>query len=228
MSGVLYIVATPIGNLEDITLRAIKVLTQADIILAEDTRVTMKLLASLSLKVGSQNIRLISYHQHSPDSRKLEILNYLKEGRNIALVTDAGTPGISDPGNELIAYLYEKDPQIRFIPIPGASAIISSLSIAGFDVNRFAFIGFMPKKKKEKLLNWLKEGRVAFAYYDSPHRVIKNLFDIQKIFGNETEIFVARELTKVYETLYRGCIQVVIEELQKGPVKGEIVVVVNK
>lgn len=228
MSGTLYIVATPIGNLEDITLRAIKVLTEADIILAEDTRVTMKLLASLNSKIKSQNAKLISYHQHSSESRKLEILNYLSEGKNIALVTDAGTPGISDPGNELIAFLFENDPQIRFVPVPGASAIITALSIAGFDVNRFVFIGFMPKKKKEKLLNWLKEGKVTFAYYDSPHRIIKNLSEIEKIFGRDVKIFVARELTKLYETLYRGSVQEVSEMLQKTSIKGEIVVVVSK
>ena len=243
MSGILYIVSTPIGNLEDITLRAIRVLSEADVILAEDTRVTVKLLTYISshesliiskLKTDVKNhksstkAQLLSYHQHSSESRKLEILNYLNEGKNIALVTDAGTPGISDPGNELVAYLYEKNPLIKFVPIPGASAIITALSIAGFDVNRFAFLGFMPKKKKTKLLNWLKEGNVAFSYYDSPYRVVKNLMEIEKVFGNDTKIFIARELTKVYETLYRGCIQLVISKLQKVPVKGEIVVVVSK
>jgi 16S rRNA (cytidine1402-2'-O)-methyltransferase len=228
MSGILYIVATPIGNLDDITLRAIKILSEVDIILAEDTRVTKKLLNSLHSTNPIPYSKLSSYHQHSSDFRKMEILKLLEGGNNIALVTDAGTPGISDPGNELIAFLFENNPQIRFVPIPGTSAIITALSIAGFDVNRFIFIGFMPKKKKEKLLSWLKEGKVTFAYYDSPHRIIKNLVEIEKIFGGDIKVFVARELTKLYETLYRGSVHEVIEELQKTPVKGEIVVVVSK
>lgn len=233
MSGTLYIVATPIGNLEDVTLRALKVLSDADIVLAEDTRVTGKLLDYVNLHSTQvdqkQSIKatLISYHQHSSESRKLEILKYLLDGKNIALVTDAGTPGVSDPGNELIAFLLQSDPDIKIVPIPGASAIATALSISGMDVNRFVFLGFMPKKKKEKLFNWLKDGKISFAYYDSPYRVIKNLGEIEKVFGGLTEVFVARELTKIHESTYRGKINEVIEKLKKDVIKGEIVVIVD-
>ncbi len=127
MAGTLYILATPIGNLEDITLRAIRVLSEVDTILAEDTRVTRKLLSSPHTKYNIQHTKLLSYHQHSNERKKLEILRYLVEGKNIALVTDAGTPGISDPGNELIDFLLEKEPNIKIVPIPGASAITSAL-----------------------------------------------------------------------------------------------------
>jgi len=241
MTGTLYIVATPIGNLEDITLRAIRVLRKVDIILAEDTRVTGKLLNFIGTKVDPQislllpeininekNPKIISYHQHSNERKKLEILKTLQEDKNIALVTDAGSPGISDPGNELISFLYENDPLIKFVPVPGSSAISASLSVCGFDINRFVFLGFMPKKKKVKLYNWLKEGEISFAYYDSPYRVIKNLEEIEGVFGSSIKVFVARELTKIYETLYRGSVQEVIDKLKNTPIKGEIVVVVNK
>ena len=231
MQGTLYIVATPIGNLEDITLRAIRVLSSVDVILAEDTRVTGKILNSINTgdkRESGVSSKLISYHQHSGEDKKLMILKMLTEGKNMALVTDAGTPGISDPGNELIAYLYEKNPQISFIPIPGPSAITASLSVCGFDINRLVFIGFMPKRKKNKLIKWLKEGNITFAYYDSPHRVIKNLLEIEKYFGKNTKVFIARELTKVYETIYRGEIEAVLKDLQKKPVKGELVVVIGR
>ncbi|KKQ74581.1 MAG: Ribosomal RNA small subunit methyltransferase I [Candidatus Woesebacteria bacterium GW2011_GWB1_38_5] len=227
MSGTLYIVATPIGNLKDVTLRAITTLSDADIILCEDTRVTGKLLSSLNSKFQIHNSKLLSYHQHSSDSRKLEILQILQSGKNVALVTDAGTPGISDPGNELISYLLSLVPDLKVVPIPGPSAITTALSVSGFNVNKYVFLGFMPKKKKEKLFNWLKEGKISFAYYDSPHRVIKNLREIPEKFGEEIEVFVARELTKIHETLYRGSIMEVIAKMENGVTKGEFVVVIN-
>ena len=228
MTGILYIVATPIGNLEDITLRAIKTLKNVDIVLAEDTRVSKKLLDSLYSIHHIPSTKLVSYHQHSNETKKLWILNELLGGKDIALVTDAGTPGISDPGNELISYLLLHYPDLKIIPIPGPSAITTTLSVTGFDVNRFVFIGFMPKKKKNKLLTWLKEGKTTFAYYDSPHRVIKNLEEIKTLFGSDIKVFVARELTKIHETLYRGAIDEVIAKLQNDVLKGELVVVVNR
>ena len=235
MSGILYIVATPIGNLGDITLRAINTLSSADIILAEDTRVTGKLLAFLRSKSSNDNSQqvtihqqLISYHQHSSDAKKLEILKLLMDGKNLALVTDAGTPGISDPANELIAYLLSFAPDLKIVPIPGASAIVTTLSISGLDVNKFVFLGFMPKKKKEKLFAWLKEGKVPFAYYDSPFRVIKNLEDIKSRFGEDTTVFVARELTKMHESVYRGRISEVISKMGESTIKGEMVVIINQ
>ena len=249
MSGTLYIVATPIGNLEDVTLRAIATLNDADIILCEDTRVTKKLLDFLYTKYSPSleallqtgrfsepevragghipYTKLLAYHQHSSDARKLEILRMLVEGKSIALVTDAGTPGISDPGNELISFLLSNDFGVKIVPIPGPSAIPTALSVSGLDINKFVFLGFMPKKKKAKIFSWLKEGKIPFAYYDSPHRVIKNLQEIEKVFGSDVQVFVARELTKIHETLYRGNVSEVVHSLQSDIVKGEVVVVVD-
>ncbi len=234
MPGTLYIVATPIGNLEDITLRAITILSEVDIILAEDTRVTRKLLASPNLKFKINNLKLISYHQHSGEEKKLEILNYLLGGKNIALVTDAGTPGISDPGNELIDWLLSYLPNLKIVPIPGVSAIVTALSVSGFDINKFVFLGFLPKKKKEKIFAWLREGpttssgrTLTFAFYESPYRILKTLTTLEKVFGGHTRVFIARELTKLHETLYRGSIRQVLDMLREERVRGEIVVVVE-
>jgi 16S rRNA (cytidine1402-2'-O)-methyltransferase len=227
MPGTLYIVATPIGNLEDITLRAIKIISESDIILAEDTRVTKKLIDFLSVNYKLPPTNLVSYHQHSDDQKKLEIYRYLSEGKNIALVTDAGTPGISDPGNELIDFILKIDDKIRIVPIPGSSAIITTLSICGFNINKFIFLGFWPKKKVTKLIDLLKPIKVPFAFYESPYRIFKTLKIIEDNFGMDTQVFIARELTKMYESTYRGTIAEVTENLQKDKLKGEIVVVVN-
>jgi 16S rRNA (cytidine1402-2'-O)-methyltransferase len=229
--GTLYIVATPIGNLEDITLRAIKILSEVDVILAEDTRVTFKLLNFLS---SSQTLNtnhqpfLISYHQHSNDRKKMEILQMLLQGKNLALVTDAGTPGISDPGNELIGFILENAPEIKIVPIPGPSALITALSVSGMNINSFVFLGFLPKKGRTKVFSWLKEGREPFAFYESPFRILKTLDVLEEHFGRETKIFIARELTKMYESLYRGTLTTVRENLKKQPLKGEIVVIVDQ
>jgi len=227
MGGTLYIVATPIGNLEDITLRAIRILTDADIILAEDTRVTKKLLESQNLKLKINNLKLISYHQHSSDSKKQEILKLLLEGKNLALVTDAGTPGISDPGNELADYLLSINPEIKIVPVPGASAIVSALSVCGFNVNSFVFLGFLPKKKRKKLFDWIKTGNVSFGFYESPKRILKTLDLLEEHFGAEKRVFVGREMTKFYEDYYRGKIPEVKLQMEKSKMRGEIVVVVE-
>ncbi len=222
MPGSLYIVATPIGNLEDISLRALRILKEVDLILAEDTRVTSKLLSHYDVDTHT-----LSYHQHSSEKKKESILNQLVNGQNLALVTDAGTPGISDPGNELINYLLEKDARINIVPIPGASAVTTALSVSGFKTNKFVFIGFLPKKKRKKLLNWLKESKVTFAFYESPKRITKTLGVLMEYFGEEKRVLVARELTKLYESLYRGKISDVIEEMSSKTIKGEIVVIVE-
>jgi 16S rRNA (cytidine1402-2'-O)-methyltransferase len=221
MPGTLYIVATPIGNLKDITLRALDVLRGSDFILAEDTRVTKKLLMHYDIQIP-----VLSYHQHSQEQRRNEILKLLVEGKNLALVTDAGTPGISDPGNELIAFLIEKEPDIKIVPIPGPSAAITALSVSGFRADKFVFLGFLPKKKRSKLFSWLKEGKYTFCFYESPKRILKTLEVLKEEFSNR-KVFIARELTKIHESLYRGEISEVIEKLQEDPVKGEIVVVVE-
>lgn len=229
----LYIVATPIGNLEDITLRAMRILSEVDVICAEDTRVIRKLIESLENDTRFSifdlriNARLVSYHQHSGEDKKLEILNMLLQDKSIALVTDAGTPGVSDPGNELISFILENNSDVNVVPIPGPSAITTALSVSGMNVNKFVFLGFLPKKKRQKLFKWLKEGKVPFAFYESPNRILKTLDVFEKEFGGSTEIFIARELTKLHETLYRGTIINVIEQLQKDKTKGEIVVVVK-
>lgn len=230
MAGVLYIVATPIGNLEDITLRAMRTLMEVDVVLAEDTRVTKKLtdfIISRNSLPTNHYPQLLSYHQHSSDERKLEILKMLMDGNSIALVTDAGTPGISDPGNELIQFLLAQMPDLKIVPIPGTSAITAALSVSGFDSSKFLFLGFWPKKKAAKVLGLIKELKLNTVYYDSPFRVIKNLETIKKELGSNIRIVVARELTKIYETVYRGDIGEVIEVLRQKPVKGEIVVILN-
>ena len=221
MLGTLFIVATPIGNLEDITLRALNTLREVDIILCEDTRVTSKLLMHYEIDTHT-----LSYHQHSSDSKKDEIANLIINGKNLALVTDAGTPGISDPGNELIDCLLKNLPDLKIIPIPGASAITSALSVSGFKTNNFVFLGFMPKKGKTRLLDWIKAGRFNFAFYESPFRVVKSLNEIKATFG-DVRIMVAREITKMYEEILRGNISEVLKTLQSKSVKGEIVVVVE-
>lgn len=235
MLGKLYIVATPIGNLEDVTLRAIKILKEVDYILAEDTRVTRKLLDFISSfrEPTTDNRQLtkpsvLSYHQHSGEEKKLEILNHLLDGKNIALVTDAGTPGISDPGNELIDFLLSYQPDLKIIPIPGPSAITTALSVSGFRADKFFFLGFWPKKKVDKLIQLIKLTKLPFVFYESPFRIIRTLETLEKAFGPDLRVFVGRELTKIHETLYRGEVREIVKRLREKPVKGEIVVVVEK
>jgi 16S rRNA (cytidine1402-2'-O)-methyltransferase len=222
MTGKLYIVSTPIGNLEDITYRAINVLKNVDLILAEDTRVTKKLLIHYAI-----DKHIMSYHHHSKKEKKLKILSLLNQEKNIALVTDAGTPGISDPGNELIDFLLKENTNLKIIPIPGPSAATAALSVSGFNVNKFIFIGFMPKKKRDKLVRWLIKPEFTFCFYESPYRIIKTLEYLKDKLTDKRRILVARELTKRHETLYRGNINTVIDKLKRDTLKGEIVVVVE-
>ncbi|OGM14422.1 16S rRNA (cytidine(1402)-2'-O)-methyltransferase [Candidatus Woesebacteria bacterium RIFCSPLOWO2_01_FULL_39_23] len=227
MQGTLYIVATPIGNLEDITLRAIRILSEVDIILAEDTRVTKKLLYSINDKWPMLNDKLISYHQQSDEKKKFEILHLLVQGKNIALVSDAGTPGISDPGNELIDFILGNDPHVKIVPIPGPSAITTALSVSGFNTNKFIFLGFWPKKKQNKLVSYLKDSKLPFIFYESPYRILKTFDLLEKEFGEGVEVLIARELTKIHETLYRGGVNEVRNSLEHSTIKGELVVVVS-
>lgn len=245
MPGILYLVATPIGNLADITLRALETLKSVSLILAEDTRVTKKLLTHYRI-----NTKVTSYHQHSPDSKKYEVLNLLLQGQALALVTDAGTPGLSDPGNELIDFLTancaeyrhaerlaapkgptkERGPDITqgfaIIPIPGPSALTAAVSVSGFNTNQFTFMGYFPKKKKLKFCRQIVQSQIPAIYFDSPHRLIKNLEYLLEQVGDR-EIVVARELTKLHETIYRGNISEVILILQTTTLKGELTVIVN-
>ncbi len=222
MYGKLYIVATPIGNLKDITLRALEILRSVDLILAEDTRVSAKILDNFDIRC-----KTLSYHQHSSTKKKLEILNYLLQGKNLALITDAGTPGISDPGNELIDFLLTNNPNIKVVPIGGISAITSALSVCGFNVNHFVFLGFWPKKHKTKYVKLITENRLSIIFFESPYRILRTLDFLEEQLGENKRIFIAREMTKIYESFYRGTIAEVKEKLSQNKIKGEIVVIVE-
>jgi len=223
----LFIVATPIGNLEDLSMRALRILKEVDFILCEDTRVTKKLLNHYDIKKP-----LLSYHQHSRLKKVNYILELLKQGKNLALISDAGTPGISDPGNllvdEAIKRLMEK---VKIIPIPGPSAVTAAASISGFPMDKFLFLGFPPtKRKRKKFFQEVVKSKYPVIFYESPYRIIKSLRDLQlisKTYNLKPKIVVCRELTKKFETIYRGKIEEVIREIEKGKVKGEFVVIVN-
>ncbi|MCK4592661.1 16S rRNA (cytidine(1402)-2'-O)-methyltransferase [Candidatus Parcubacteria bacterium] len=218
----LYIIATPIGNLEDITLRALRVLKEVNLILCEDTRQTKKLLSKYEI-----NTPTMSYHQHSKLNKINKIADLLECGKNLALVSDAGTPGISDPGNKLIEYLIDSKINVEIMPIPGPSAVISALSISGFPTDNFVFLGFVPHKKGRQTFfeNLSKEKRTT-AFYESPHRIIKTLESLKK-YVPEKEMVVCRELTKIYETIYRGKPDEVAKKIAPEQVKGEFVVLVH-
>lgn len=224
MNGVLYSVATPIGNLEDITFRAIDTLKRVDAIFAEDTRVTKKLCDRFDIETPVK-----SYHQRSGRAKMDEILGLLEEGKTVAIVTDAGTPGISDPGNELIRAIADTLPEVRVEPIPGASSLTAALSVAGFPTNEFVFFGFLPHKKgRQTLLNEIGETDRTVALFESPHRIAK-LFAELEARDPEREVVVCRELTKIYESLYRGTVAEVGALLAAGgiPQKGEFVVILG-
>ena len=214
----LYIIATPIGNLKDISQRAIETLKEVDLILCEDTRVTKKLLIRYDIFKPT-----ISYHQHSNLTKNKYILEQLKQEKEIALVSDAGTPTISDPGAKLIEYLIKELPDLKIIPIPGPSALITALSISGFSADKFIFLGFPPiKKKRNKFFKELKDLKQVSDFYESPHRILKTLNELIDL---DRQIVVCRELTKKFETVYRGNINEIIEQVK---VKGEFVIVINK
>ena len=222
-SGKLYVVATPIGNLQDITLRAIETLKNVDYVACEDTRVTQKLLNHYNIKKT-----LISYHQHS-ELKKIDlIINKLKEGKSIALVTDAGTPGISDPGNILVSEAIKNE--IEICPIPGSAALTALISVAGVDLQKFLFLGFPPHKKGRE--TFFKEAIISkypVIYYDSPHRFIKNL-ELLKLLGLEDSIIIGREITKIFEEFVRGSIDEILTYFNENPskVKGEFAVIIGK
>ncbi len=220
-TGKLYIVATPIGNLGDITLRAIETLKSVDFILCEDTRVTKKLLDHYQITV-----KTISYHQHSDFKKIKEIMNLLNEGKNLALVTDAGTPGISDPGNMLISDLL-KNHINQIIPIPGPSAIVTALSVSGFPTDKFLFLGFPPhKNKRQKFFKEAVAYDFTVAFYESGHRIMKCLKELKEYLDPKKQLLVGRELTKQFETIYRGTIDEIMEQMKEE--RGEFVVIINK
>lgn len=221
--GKLYILATPIGNLEDITLRAIRVLKEVDFILCEDTRETRKLLLRYEI-----NKPTLSYHQHSKLQKIEQIIGLLKEGKNLALVSDAGTPSISDPGGKLVEeVLRALEDGAEIIPIPGPSAVITAASISGFPADKFLFLGFPPHKKgRNKFFKKITGTEETVIFYESTYRIIKSLEELRAA-APERRVAVCRELTKMFETIYRGTADEVINKLKADTTKGEFVVVVG-
>lgn len=220
--GILYLVGTPIGNLEDITLRAIRILQEVDLIAAEDTRRTGKLLQHLQIKTPQ-----ISYHQHNQTDRTKELLARLQTGKAIALVTDAGMPGICDPGYEIVKAAIALD--ILVVPIPGVTAAITALAASGLPTDRFVFEGFLPAKGKQRSerLDVLKSETRTLIIYEAPHRLLSTLMDLGAVLGENRQIVLARELTKLHEEWWRGTIGEAIATYSKTrQAKGEYTLVV--
>ena len=219
LTGKLYLVATPIGNLEDITLRAIRILKEVDLIAAEDTRQTLKLLNHLEISKP-----LISYHRHNEEIKSELLIERLKLGQNIAIVTDAGTPAISDPGEEIVKLAVSEE--IEIIPIPGACALINGLIGSGLDTKDFRFIGFLPlnKKLRKSRLEEIKNEKYTSILYEAPHKIISTLNDLKEVI-KDRKIAIARELTKIHEEFIRGTIEEVLEKLNNP--KGEFVILIE-
>ncbi len=227
-----YVVATPIGNMEDITFRAVEILKNVDYILAEDTRVSGKLLKRYEIKT-----QMISYNSHSKEHTKENIFSLLREGKNIALISDAGTPTISDPGVKIVSQIYEefseevKIGEIEIFPIPGASAVLSALSVSGLQASEFVFYGFIPHKKgRQTIFKEISENKKTSVFYESPNRIEKALKSIEEFCGKDKKVFIGRELTKMFEQKIYGTVEEVIKyfEENKNKIKGEFVVVVEK
>jgi 16S rRNA (cytidine1402-2'-O)-methyltransferase len=220
----LYLVATPIGNLEDITLRALRVLKQADLIACEDTRQTQKLLNQYGITT-----RTTSYHEHNEMTRSAELVLELEQGARIAVVTDAGMPGISDPGFRLISLAIRH--HVPVIPIPGASAFLSALVASGLPSDSFRFSGFLPAKRgqRRQVLESVRESPRTQVFYEAPHRITEALEDIVEILGGQRHVVIAREVTKIHEEFLRGHAEQVLETLKaRGDVKGEITLLIGK
>ncbi len=217
----LYIVSTPIGNLGDITLRALDTLKTVDLIAAEDTRHSQILLNKYEIEK-----KCVSFHSHSGQSKVDRIVGELLEGKNVALISDAGTPGISDPAYVLIKAALEKD--IEIIPIPGPAAFLTALTASGLPTNQFVYLGFLPLKKgRHTLLTSLKEEKRTVVFYESPHRIIKTLNQLEEYFGPDRRITIGRELTKMHEEFIRGTVSEAKEIFESRKPKGEFVVVLG-
>ncbi|HJJ17781.1 MAG TPA: 16S rRNA (cytidine(1402)-2'-O)-methyltransferase [Clostridiaceae bacterium] len=218
--GNLYIIATPIGNLEDITLRAIRILKEVDLIAAEDTRHTLKLLNHLEISKP-----LISYHRHNEEIRTEELIKELKTGKNIGLVSDAGTPGICDPGEEIIKKCIEES--IKIVPIPGACAMINALITSGISTKEFIFLGFLPlnKKSRKEKLEEIKNANKTIILYEAPHKLKSTLNDLSLILEDRS-VVLARELTKIHEEYIRGTVKELMEKTDN--LKGEMILIIEK
>lgn len=220
MAGTLYLCATPIGNLDDMTLRVLKLLETADIIAAEDTRNTLKLLNHFEIKTP-----MTSYHEHNKAEKGPKLVERLLAGENIALVTDAGMPGISDPGADLVKLCYEAGVPVTVAP--GASAAVVALVLSGLDTRRFVFEGFLPMEKKERraVLSTLEKEHRTMIFYEAPHRLLDTLEELEKIFGSDREMAAIRELTKKFEEVRRGTVAEIKAHFTAQPHKGEFVLV---
>lgn len=219
----LYFVATPIGNLQDITLRALEVLKNVSAIAVEDKRVAIKLLDHYQIKKP-----LLVWQQHSTAGDWQKIKNILSRGEDMAALTDAGTPGLSDPGGRLIELVHQELPQVQIVPIPGASSLTSIISVAGIPLDRFTFLGFLPHKKgRQTIIEEIKQAKYPMIFLESVHRIEKTL---EQLSDCPKEIIMGRELTKQFETIYRGTAQEILEILNKDKkqIKGEFIVIVNK
>ena len=220
----LYLVGTPIGNLEDITLRALRVLKEVDVIACEDTRQTQKLLNHYAIAT-----RTTSYHEHNEMTRSAELVKEMQEGASVAMVTDAGMPGISDPGYRLISLAIRH--RVPVVPIPGASAFLAALVASGMPTDSFRFSGFLPAKRGERraALEAIKTSPRTQVFYEAPHRAVETLADICEVLGEGRHVVVAREVTKLHEEFLRGRAGEVLEDLRaRGAVKGEITLLIGK
>ena len=223
-AGCLYVVSTPIGNLEDISLRALRILKEADVIACEDTRQTLKLLSHYGI-----HTRTVSYHEHNEMTKAAELVVNLEGGAKIALVTDAGMPGISDPGFRLIALAIRH--HVPVVPIPGASAFLAALVASGLPTDSFRFSGFLPSKsgQRRKLLESIRESPRTQVFYAAPHRLLETLADVVDVMGDARHVVVAREVTKIHEEFLRGRAKEILEQLKaRGDVKGEITLLIAR
>lgn len=222
MSGLLSVVATPIGNLEDISARAVRVLSEADAIACEDTRVTSKLLSHLEISKP-----LLSVHEHTNPKAVASLVARVKAGERIAYVCDAGTPGMNDPGGKVVEAVMEAGLKVE--AIPGPSALTSAISVCGFAMDEFTYVGFIPHKKgRETLFKEMSERPTPTVFLESTHRILKTLEALAKHVNPERMIFVGRELTKMHETLYRGMIKDVTQQIEATSTKGEFIVIIGK
>ncbi|GEP19103.1 16S rRNA (cytidine(1402)-2'-O)-methyltransferase [Pediococcus argentinicus] len=222
-TGTLYLVPTPIGNLEDMTFRAVNILKDVDLILAEDTRNTQKLLNHFEIET-----KQLSFHEHNTSERIPEVLGLLKQGQNLAQVSDAGMPSISDPGQELVKAAIEE--HLTVVPLPGANAGLTALIASGLVPQPFEFYGFLPRKPKEQkdTLAELKNSPIAIIFYEAPHRLTKTIKNMLEVIGPDRQVVLARELTKRYEEFIRGNLQDVNEWISENEVRGEFVIILDR
>lgn len=222
-SGCLYIISTPIGNLEDITWRAVRILSSVDVLACEDTRITKKIFAKYSLELPNL---MFSYHEHNEENSGKGIIKILKEGRDVALCADSGSPGISDPGYRIISEVHEQNLKIEVIP--GATALIAGLVISGLSTSSFTFKGFPPKKsgQRKRFIEVEKEQPHTLVFYESPYRIVSFLKDAYDVLGNRLSA-VCIEITKKFEKVHRGYLQDLIDSLDGKKIKGEITVVIS-